>query len=140
MGLVAQTETDGLVDVVPGSGAGGGEFLGDLFEVFDLEADMMDTGPVLAPLGAGDLVVLEIKNRQVDRPVGQKRARHDRRLDFGDLGQAKRFNIKLGRLLGVLGRNCNMSDLCHRASPIVIFIWRLLERVPVSELAGAGSR
>src|SRR5215813_8627496 len=47
---VAAAHAEGGVDVLARRGAGRRQLLGDLFEALDLEAEMMDAGPVLAAL------------------------------------------------------------------------------------------
>src|SRR6267378_6788071 len=69
MGAVAHAER--LVDVVPRYGPGRLQALGDRLQALDLEADVVDAAPARAALDAGDCVVLEIEDRQIDVTVAQ---------------------------------------------------------------------
>jgi len=62
---------EGLVDVVAGRRPGGLQPLGDRFQALDLEADVVDAAPALAALDAGDGVVLEVEDGEVDVAVAQ---------------------------------------------------------------------
>src|SRR4051812_42963476 len=61
--------TQGSVDVITWGAAGRRQLLRDLLQVLDLEPDMMDAAPFLSPLRACYLVILEMENCQVNRPV-----------------------------------------------------------------------
>src|SRR5712691_950223 len=69
------------------------------------------------PLHTSYLVVLEMEDRQVNRPIRKEIARHDGAVQLGNLGQAEHFDIKPGRLLLILGRDRNVLDLRHLAPP-----------------------
>src|SRR4029453_10244234 len=58
----AAAHAEGGFDVVALRGAGRRQLLGDLLKALDLEAEVMDAGPVLAPLDAGHRVVLELED------------------------------------------------------------------------------
>jgi len=78
---------------------------------------VVDAAPLLAPLYPSDLVVFEMEDRQVNRPIREEIARHDGTVELGNFLQAEHFDIKPGRLLLILGRDCNVLDLCPLAPP-----------------------
>src|SRR5712691_6494067 len=110
-------DAEGPVDVLAGDSTGRRQLLRDLLQALDLEPDVVDATPLLAPLHTSYLVVLEMEDRQVNRPIRKEIARHDGAVQLGNLGQAEHFDIKPGRLLLILGRDCNVLDLRHLAPP-----------------------
>src|SRR5262245_57750571 len=106
-------DAEGGIHVIAGCRAGGLEPLRDGLEALDLEADVVDAAPALAPLDAGDGIVLEIQDRQVDIAVAQVVASRPRTVDPGDLLHAEHVDVELGGLVDVLGRKGDVLDLGH---------------------------
>src|SRR6266850_1174518 len=69
--LAVLPDPEGLVDVVARRRPGGLQPLGDRFQALDLEADVVDAAPALAALDAGDGVILEVEDGEVDVAVAQ---------------------------------------------------------------------
>src|SRR5215813_2559625 len=111
--VVVPAHAERLVDVVAARRVGGGEPLGGVVEVVDLEAKVVDAGPVLATLGPGDFVVLEFQDGEVDIAIGEVVAARVRIVDTADLLQAEHVDVELGGRIGVLGRNRDVPDLRH---------------------------
>src|SRR5215813_683112 len=111
--LLAVPDAQGLVDVVARLRAGGGEALGDRLQAVDLEADVMDAAPALAPLHPRGLVVLELEDGEVEVAVAQVEPARIRAVDLRDLLHAEHVDVEAGRLVGVLGRQRDVLDLRH---------------------------
>src|SRR5262245_22637594 len=78
-------DAERLVHVVATDRAGRTQPVGDLFEAFNLEADVMDPAVATPALGARRLVVLEAEDRHVEVAVAQEAAPGVRVLDLRDL-------------------------------------------------------
>src|SRR5215470_9748765 len=102
-----------LVDVIAGLGAGVLQPLGDRLEALDLEADVMDAAPARTALHAGDRVVLEVEDRQVEVAVAQVITPGARAVDLRDLLHAEHVHVELRGLVHVLGREGDVLDLRH---------------------------
>src|SRR5262249_10227411 len=106
-----------LVDVVAAHGARGPELVGDRFEAFDLEPDVMDPAIAPTPLGASRLVVLEVEDRQVDVAVAQEAPPGAGIFDLRDLLHPEDLDVEPGGRFDVLRRERDVFDLGHGASP-----------------------
>src|SRR5262245_10273098 len=113
-------DAERLVDVVAGLGPGVPEPLGDRLQALDLEADVMDTAPARAALDAGDRVVLEVQDRQVQVAVAEVIAAGAWAVDLRDLLHAEHVDVELRGLVHVLGREGDVLDLRHAVSPVEV--------------------
>src|SRR5262245_23286956 len=106
------------VDIVARLGSAGFlQLLNHLVEALHLKADVMDAAPALAALGAGDDVVLEAQNGEIDVAVGKEITGGTRAIELSYLLQPEVLYVEpLGRLF-ILGLNRDMSDLCHGCAP-----------------------
>src|ERR1700751_552825 len=86
------------------------ELLGNLVDVLDQDAEMMQAGIVEA---LADLVGLEPKDRQVDRPVAQMVAVGERSVALADLSEIKRLLVKLSHRVGIFGGDGDVTKLGH---------------------------
>src|SRR5262245_10669633 len=118
MAVLADAER--LVDVLAGLGPGVLQPLGDRLEALDLEADVMNAAPARAALHAGDRVVLEVEDRQVEVAVAQVVAPGARAVDLRDLLHAEPVDVELRGLVHVLGREGDVLDLRHGVSPVQV--------------------
>src|SRR6516164_1679176 len=109
-----------LVDVIAGLGAGVLQPLGDRLEALDLEADVMDAAPARTAFHAGDRVVLEVEDRQVEVAVAQVITPGARAVDLRDLLHAEHVHVELRGLVHVLGREGDVLDLRHAVSPVQV--------------------
>ena len=125
MADAGHTDAEGLVDFVPGGGAGGLELFGNLLQALDLKADVVDAAVGLAVLRAGYLVVLEVEDRQVDVAVAEVVALGVGGVKFGDFAQAENFGVEPGGGVGVLGGNGDMLNLGHNAAPPAVGCFRI---------------
>ena len=71
-----------------------------------------------AALDAGDRVVLEVEDRQVQIAVAQVVAGGPRAVDPAYLLHAEHVDVELGGRVHVLGRDGDVLDLRHGASPL----------------------
>src|SRR4030095_5672801 len=78
-----------------------------------LEADVMDSAPVLAPLRAGDGIVLEVEDGEVDVPVAQIVSAGGGGIDPADLLHAEHVGVEAGGGIWVLGGDGDVLDLGH---------------------------
>src|SRR5206468_4011524 len=131
-GVAAHAER--LVDVVAARRVRGGEPLGGVVEIVDLEAEVMDAGPVLAPLDAGHLVVLELEDGEVDLAVGQVVAAGVRIVDAADLLQSEHVDVELRGRVGILRGQRDVPDLRH-GGRLVIYA-----STPISPRGGGGEK
>src|SRR4029453_19446538 len=93
------------VDIVAGPGTGCSQLFGSLFQVFDLEPNVMDAAPGFATLDPRHLVILKIENGQIDVAIAEVIASGVGVINLANFLQAKNFDIKLGRLLRILWGN-----------------------------------
>src|SRR5262249_2693951 len=109
-----------LVDVFSRDGARRLQPLGDLFQAFDLEAEVVDAAPARSPLDSGDRIVLEVQDRQIDVTVAQVVAPGGRAVELRDLLHAEHVDVELRGLVHVLGREGDVLDLRHGVSPVAM--------------------
>src|SRR5262252_3092443 len=113
-------DAERFVDVVAGLGAGVLQPLGDRLQALHLKADVMDAAPARAALDAGDRVVLEVQDRQVQVAVAEVIAAGAWAVDLRDLLHAEHVDVELRGLVYVLGREGDVLDLRHAVSPVEV--------------------
>src|SRR6185436_11116712 len=102
-----------VVYVVAALGADGGQLLGDALEAFDLEAEVVDAGPVLAALDPRHHVVLELENGQVEVAVGEEEPAEVRIVEPADLLHPEYVHVEPGGGFGIRGGQRDVLDLRH---------------------------
>src|SRR5258705_4621354 len=105
--------TERGVDVIAPLGADGGELLGDALEALDLEAEVVDAGPVLAALDTRHHVVLELEDGQVELAVGEEVSAGVRVVDLADLLHPEHVHVELRGGVGIGGGQRDVLDLAH---------------------------
>src|SRR5262249_39600462 len=110
---VAAAHAEGGVDVLARRGADRGQLLGDLLEALDLEAEVMDAGPVLAALDTRHRVVLELEDGEVQIAVGEVETARVRVVDLAHFFHAEHVDVELRGGVGVGGGERDVLDLRH---------------------------
>src|SRR5204863_1435364 len=86
-------------------------------QVLDLEADVVDAAPARAALDAGDRVVLEVEDGEIEIAIAQVIPASALAIDLADFLHAEHVDVELGSGVDVLARDGDVFDLRHGWQP-----------------------